>query len=203
MVNVFNRTSYNFTRGFLCGCGLFCGMAFVALLIGLTCYKLSFINEFLLFSPKLTPLETKHIEALLATNRIIPAADVVSHVATFYSTVITILVGIIGLVAIIGFFHLKHLTIEKLAEHKNKVTTEAKEEAAKDVQIYLNSKDFLDVISKHVDESLEGTKVDEINKKIADLENAIEELQNVGGTSIPREVSSSIEIIGGNRNGNN
>ena len=49
---------------------------------------------------------------------------------------------------------------------------------------------------------MEGTDVDEINKKLADLENKIEELENRGG-GIQRDILSGIENFGGDENGDN
>lgn len=200
--NKADKQEYGFTTGVRYGCGFAGGVFLVFLFIGLIFYKFSFINTYLLSSGELTFVEAWHIESLLATNRIVAAEDVVAHITTFYSTVITILVGLMGLVGIVGYLHLKHLTFEKLAEHKTKVMGVAKDAAARDVQNYLNSKTFSDIISAHVDESLEGTNVDVLNNKMASLENKIEELENRGG-GIPRVVSSNLEISGGNVDGDN
>ncbi len=197
-----DKQEYGFTTGIRYGCGFAGGIFLVLLFIGLIFYKFSFVNTYLLSSGDLTFVEAWHIESLLATNRIVAAEDVVAHITTFYSTVITILVGLMGLVGIVGYLHLKHLTFEKLAEHESKVLGVSQKAASQDVQNYLNSKKFSDIISAHVDESLEGTNIDVLNNKMADLENKIEELENRGGV-IPRVVSSKLEVLGGNVDGNN
>ena len=105
---------------------------------------------------------------------------------------------IIGLTGILGYIHLRVLAQDGLEQYKEN----AKKDAAKEVKNFLEKKEFYDIVKRYASDAMEGTDVDEINKKLADLENKIEELENRGG-GIQRDILSNIENSGGDENGDN
>lgn len=181
------RQNGHFKNGCLMGGGLVFVLVLVVLAV-VAFHKFGFLDVFLLSSDSLTPKDLTSVNVLIKNHKILSAGDIVSHITSFYSVVITILVGVLGLLGILGYIHIKTLAIEKLTEHKNTVTKNATETATEKVQQYLKTKEFSDTVDKSVSESLEGTDVDEINKKIARLENKIDEI-----LSSPR--TATVEVI--------
>lgn len=197
MKYVARRCLCNFYTGgaWACGFGL---TVFVVLLILIIGCDYSFLKDYILIDAKLDAVDKNALNILLAKNKIVPANEIISHITSFYSNIITIMGVIIGLTGILGYIHLRVLAQDGLEQYKEN----AKKDAAKEVKNFLEKKEFYDIVKRYASDAMEGTDVDEINKKLADLENKIEELENRGG-GIQRDILSGIENSGGDENGDN
>lgn len=191
------RCLNNFYAGGAWGCGI--GLTFfIILLILVIACDYSLLRDYIIIDAKLDAVDANAINVLLNKNKIVPVNEIISHITSFYSTVITIMSVIIGLTGILGYIHLRVLAQEGLEKYKE----DAKKDAAAEVKNYLEKKEFYDIVKHYATDAMDGSDVDEINKKLEYLENKIEELESRGGV-IQRSISSSLEISGGKEDGNN
>lgn len=159
-----------------------CGVVFtliIMLLILWICNKCFLANSWIITTDKMSIHEYISIQTLLANHKIISASDILSHLTSFYSVVISLLIGVLGLSGLFGYIHIKQLSIEKLHEHKEKVKGEAKDEAIKEVSKYLKSYEFYNAIGGHVTATLNAN---DILQKLEYLENQVEKYINSPNT---------------------
>ena len=117
---------------------------------------------------------TKVISDLTNKNKIVAVSDIISELSSFYSVIITILGILLGLSGLFGYIHIRALTRDELEKNKQFLENEVN----KHFEHYTQTVAFAEKVGAKVDDAMEGTQVDEINRKIARLENQIEQLQN-------------------------
>lgn len=120
------------------------------------------------------PSDTKVIADLVNKNKIVPLSDIISELSSFYTVIITILSIFIGLSGLLGYIHIRSLGKEEFEKNKQFIEKEVNNH----FEIYTQSVKFSNKVGARVDEALEGTQVEDINRKIERLENQLERIQN-------------------------
>ncbi len=155
------------------------------------CPKLHYLNAYL---PKdniqisLSDVQIKTLNQLISKGIVISASDLYNDTIAFYSTLITWLIGILGISGIIGFIYVR-----------SKSREEAEHEAEKAVDNYFAKQSVHDMldnkIKSEVDNQLEDVKKDleslediqGIKDSIQKIEEKIEVLETDSDRVIPKE----------------
>ena len=144
MDNKPHKYLYNFLSGGAWACGFGLTVVVLLLILFLSC-DYSLLEDYILIENSLGPIEENALELLINKNKIVSASDIISHITSFYSTIITVMSIIIGLVGILGYIHIRVLTYDGLEKYKE----EAKSNAATELKNYLEKKEFM-TLSKNM-----------------------------------------------------
>ncbi len=180
-----------FTNGVLLGTGFLLIVFFVITIIAILFREpLShFYDKHIMLCNSISTIDLQKdtLDSLLKKNQIVSVSDILTDLNSFYTVVITILGIFLGLSGLLGYIHIRALSKQTIED-----------EVSQHFKHYTQTLEFAQKVSSQVDNALEGTQVDDINYKIAQLENQIEKLQSFQSVSYD-EIIPQGEINGDNQ----
>jgi len=135
-----------------------------------------FVEKFLVVPTEVNLQNAKMagtLSKLVASGTVIPIGEFYGHIISYYNTLITLMMALLGIVSLVAYMYIRSVSTE---EAEKKALEHTKECFKKEVPSMLAesteewSSDFQD-------------DMDELKEKVTTLENEIERLRTQGGTS--------------------